>query len=120
MITDFRKATIPAVLEEIALPRRLERLAELTCNLWWSWHPEAQDLFALIDNSMWIETYHNPVKFLRQVKRKALNAAVLRAIERLVDAAHPLLLHGHRVRSEERRVGKECFVPCRSRWSPYH
>src|SRR5881396_3695633 len=21
-------------------------------------------------------------------------------------------------RSEERRVGKECFVPCRSRWSP--
>ena len=25
-----------------------------------------------------------------------------------------------RLRSEERRVGKECFVPCRSRWSPYH
>ena len=25
-----------------------------------------------------------------------------------------------RVGSEERRVGKECFVPCRSRWSPYH
>ena len=23
-------------------------------------------------------------------------------------------------RSEERRVGKECEVPCRSRWSPYH
>ena len=22
--------------------------------------------------------------------------------------------------TEERRVGKECFVPCRSRWSPYH
>ena len=25
-----------------------------------------------------------------------------------------------RVRSEERRVGKECSEPCRSRWSPYH
>ena len=24
------------------------------------------------------------------------------------------------VRSEERRVGKECSSPCRSRWSPYH
>src|SRR3546814_16856784 len=24
------------------------------------------------------------------------------------------------VRSEERRVGKECFSTCRSRWSPYH
>ena len=23
-------------------------------------------------------------------------------------------------RSEERRVGKECMVQCRSRWSPYH
>ena len=27
---------------------------------------------------------------------------------------------GGRVRSEERRVGKECPSPCRSRWSPYH
>ena len=24
------------------------------------------------------------------------------------------------VRSEERRVGKECTATCRSRWSPYH
>src|SRR3546814_16999674 len=23
-------------------------------------------------------------------------------------------------RSEERRVGKECVSPCRSRWAPYH
>ena len=28
--------------------------------------------------------------------------------------------YGHRVRSEERRVGKECTSWCRSRWSPYH
>ena len=27
---------------------------------------------------------------------------------------------GVKVRSEERRVGKECFLLCRSRWSPYH
>ena len=25
-----------------------------------------------------------------------------------------------RSRSEERRVGKECAILCRSRWSPYH
>ena len=24
------------------------------------------------------------------------------------------------MRSEERRVGKECCLVCRSRWSPYH
>ena len=27
---------------------------------------------------------------------------------------------GERLRSEERRVGKECLRLCRSRWSPYH
>ena len=29
-------------------------------------------------------------------------------------------LHMDDVRSEERRVGKECLRLCRSRWSPYH
>ena len=33
-----------------------------------------------------------------------------------VEWLHDLLL----VRSEERRVGKECPSKCRSRWSPYH
>src|SRR3546814_11364266 len=28
--------------------------------------------------------------------------------------------NGELVRSEERRVGKECVSTCRSRWSPYH
>ena len=35
-------------------------------------------------------------------------------------AVFPGLLAILLIRSEERRVGKECFVPCRSRWSPYH
>src|SRR3546814_11699430 len=29
-------------------------------------------------------------------------------------------LPGQWLRSEERRVGKECVSTCRSRWSPYH
>src|SRR3546814_7805713 len=29
------------------------------------------------------------------------------------------IMHGN-MRSEERRVGKECVSTCRSRWSPYH
>ena len=40
------------------------------------------------------------------------------------DAAHlrtdALTSAGVLVRSEERRVGKECYALCRSRWSPYH
>ena len=31
-----------------------------------------------------------------------------------------LKVHARDVRSEERRVGKECLRLCRSRWSPYH
>ena len=31
-----------------------------------------------------------------------------------------LKIEGQKDRSEERRVGKECPVLCRSRWSPYH
>ena len=30
------------------------------------------------------------------------------------------VLRDYGVRSEERRVGKECGLLCRSRWSPYH
>ena len=45
------------------------------------------------------------------------------------DALGLTLIHEHilvdfigadKIRSEERRVGKECVQPCRSRWSPYH
>src|SRR3546814_20149829 len=37
-----------------------------------------------------------------------------------VDEARHLSLRRDRLRSEERRVGKECVNPCRSRWSPFH
>ena len=30
------------------------------------------------------------------------------------------LAEENKMRSEERRVGKECLRLCRSRWSPYH
>ena len=32
----------------------------------------------------------------------------------------PTFIRAYRMRSEERRVGKECNRSCRSRWSPYH
>ena len=66
----------PGALAGVALPRRIGRLSELAFNLWWSWHPEAQELFKAIDEQLWDDCYHNPVKFLRNVKRKALNAAI--------------------------------------------
>src|SRR3546814_20227714 len=36
------------------------------------------------------------------------------------DKSAAIKVHFAHDRSEERRVGKECVSPCRSRWSPYH
>ncbi|MFN2305009.1 MAG: alpha-glucan family phosphorylase, partial [Anaerolineales bacterium] len=58
-----------------SLPKRINRLAELAYNLWWTWNPEAQRLFLRIDPILWEDTYHNPIKFLRRVERAKLNAA---------------------------------------------
>jgi starch phosphorylase len=66
----------PPIAGELTLPRRISRLPELAYNLWWAWHPQAQDLFGRIDFSLWEETRHNPVVFLREVKRPQLNAAL--------------------------------------------
>ena len=55
------------------IPSRLSRLEDITYNLWWSWHPEAQELFQRIDARLWEDVYHNPVLFLRQVRQKSLD-----------------------------------------------
>ena len=50
-------------------------------------------------------------------------AASLGIPEKNTIALMPTSIGGQKVnyiRSEERRVGKECSLPCRSRWSPYH
>ena len=57
------------------IPARLSRLLELAYNLWWAWHPEAQDLFKDIDPTLWENIYHNPVKFLREVRQDRLEAS---------------------------------------------
>ena len=51
-------------------------------------------------------------------KQKALEAA-LAQIEKHFGKGSIMRL-GQNDRSEERRVGKECWYRCRSRWSPYH
>jgi starch phosphorylase len=67
------RAVIP---NHFSLPRRIRRLGELAYNLWWTWNPDAQRLFLRIDHEVWERTYHNPVRFLRQVERSRLNAMI--------------------------------------------
>ena len=57
------------------VPPRISRLRELAFNIWWSWHPEAQELFRQIDPELWEQDYHNPVDFLRDVRERRLVAA---------------------------------------------
>ena len=48
------------------------------------------------------------------------NKAVVRRFKDLQGSKDEALIEREVLRSEERRVGKECEDLCRSRWSPYH
>ena len=54
------------------LPERLNRLGELACNLWWSWHPEARALFYLLAGSGSEFKAQNPVKLLSEMTARCL------------------------------------------------
>ena len=49
------------------LPARIEGLAQLSLNLWWSWSKDARSLFRTVDEAIWHETRHNPLALLRKV-----------------------------------------------------
>ena len=66
-----------------------------------------------------------PRRVAEMLSRLGLRHTVVTCVDRddLADggAAHfAAVIRAVRARSEERRVGKECCLVCRSRWSPYH
>jgi len=50
------------------LPPELEPLRELAYNLWWSWDPEAIDVFFRIDRDLWVTVKQNPVRLLGEIR----------------------------------------------------
>ena len=56
------------------LPKRIEKLSEISNNLWWSWNTEFLRLFKTIDNDLWETCEKNPVKFLKQVSQERLES----------------------------------------------
>ncbi len=58
-----------------SLPEPLKPLLPIARNLWWTWHPEAVELFHRLDAAMWRETHHNPVKMLGNLPQQTLDAA---------------------------------------------
>ena len=57
------------------VPKRIERLAELANNLWWSWDEEGRQVFRSLDYELWRASGHNPVKQLRDIDPNKLVAA---------------------------------------------
>src|SRR5919107_6444774 len=49
------------------LPDRLNRLAELAYDLWWTWNSAAREVFRRLDYALRRQTAHNPVLMLRNV-----------------------------------------------------
>jgi glycogen phosphorylase len=66
---DTFKTIIP---KQFNLPRRINRLGELAYNLWWTWNPDAQRLFARTDATLWEKTNHNAIRFLQLVENTRL------------------------------------------------
>ncbi len=48
------------------MPAKLARLGELAGNLWWTWHPEFEDLFRSVDPVFWEKIGHNAVELLER------------------------------------------------------
>ena len=77
------------------------------------------------------ETHHGKVGIVSKVEVKNRDqlataytpgvAEPCRKIRENLDDVYKYTFKSNMVaRSEERRVGKECRIGCRSRWSPYH
>ena len=56
-----------------ALPEPLKPLRELAYNLWWTWNPEAIELFRRLDLDLWRELKHNPVMMLARMRQERLD-----------------------------------------------
>jgi glycogen phosphorylase/synthase len=54
------------------LPEKLDKLAELAQNLWWTWDDEAQELFETLDPEIWQKCEQNPSILFEQVKHSQL------------------------------------------------
>jgi len=51
-----------------------DQLIALSQNLWWSWNPQAQALFAQLSPFVWESTCHNPVAVLHSLSRQELDS----------------------------------------------
>ena len=54
------------------IPEALNKLEEISRNIWWAWNARAKSLFKSIDPALWTETHHNPVLMLERLSYEKL------------------------------------------------
>ncbi len=54
------------------MPERVSRITEIAKNYWFSWHPQALELFPYMNKDLWEEVHHNPVQFLIHINQDDL------------------------------------------------
>src|SRR2546423_116426 len=77
--------------QQLELPERIRRLAELATDLWWTWNTQAREVFRRLDYPLWRQTAHNPVLMLRNVAPELLTIVArdpefLRVYDAAIDA----------------------------------
>ena len=86
--------------------------------------PYARDLFSRLGEVTAVPG--RPIPVAQLADADALMVRSVTKVNESLLAGKPIKFVGtatagtDHVRSEERRVGKECLRLCRSRWSPYH
>ncbi len=56
------------------LPGKLNKLNEMSRNLWWAWNTEGKTLFHDLDRDTWRATSENPVKMLQRLTNEKIEA----------------------------------------------
>ena len=79
-----------------SLPAPLEPLRNLAYNLWWSWNPDAIELFRRLDAQLWEVVNHNPMRMLGEIRqeklsRRAVDDGFLAHLERVNTALEDYL-----------------------------
>ena len=60
------ESALQPVPSEMGAESLYEKCMTLAHNLWWSWHPEVNNLFRDIDPIRWRQVDHNPIALLRE------------------------------------------------------
>ena len=84
------------------LPKSIEKLGEISENLWWSWNTEFLKIFKEIDIDLWEQCNKNPVKFLRLVDQEKLERA----------STDPEILRNYRINVDN----FESYMKSRTTW----